>query len=62
MDAHSNDPTAATPRDPPRVICDTLSARTLAHAEHGLAVFVARWEYPEEIAQGHVGEVVEGER
>ncbi|MBT2479874.1 hypothetical protein [Streptomyces sp. ISL-94] len=69
MHTRSNEPTASTPEIRLRAPGDTLSARTLARAEHGLAAFIARWDDPEEIIHGGDGDgdgegdaVAEGER
>ncbi|MFD7262416.1 hypothetical protein [Streptomyces sp. NPDC059874] len=64
MHTYSNEPTARTPWIHLRAPGDTLSARTLARAEHGLAAFVAWWDDPEEIFHDDSdseGDVVEGD-
>ncbi|MFB6615757.1 hypothetical protein ACIGFK_36510 [Streptomyces sp. NPDC085524] len=49
MHTRSNESTARTPGIRLRAPGDTLSARTLARAEHGLAAFIARWDDSEGI-------------
>ncbi|MFD9420452.1 hypothetical protein ACFWC9_38000 [Streptomyces goshikiensis] len=63
MDARSNDPTDLAPGRRPRAPGATLSARILAHPEHGLMAFNARWENPEEeITHDRADDGAEGER
>ncbi|MFB7467084.1 hypothetical protein ACFCZ1_26915 [Streptomyces sp. NPDC056224] len=61
MDSRSNDPTPA-PGVRLRASGATLSACTLARAEHGLVAFIARWEDPDEITHDRADDGAEGEQ